>query len=397
MSHPDSSTDVSTEVSTETGTKARPDAVPDTEDFLSIFLNDIPLIDTRAPVEFEAGAFPSSVSLPLMTNEERTEVGTCYKQQGQQAAIELGHKLVCGEVKEQRVAAWVDFARRNPEGYLYCWRGGLRSQICQQWMAEAGSDYPRINGGYKAMRRFLIDQFERICTKQPVLLLGGRTGCNKTALIHEMPQAVDLEGLANHLGSSFGRRPGGQPTQLSFENALAVSLLKAERQVALTDQPILLEDEGRMVGRCAVPPMLLQAMTRSPIVVLEVPLEERIEHTHRNYILIKLDEWQQKLGDVAGFDAFAEDLTQSLFRVRKRLGGVRHREIGDLLEQALGAHRDGDTEQHRSWIERLLVDYYDPMYDYQLSSRTDLIVFRGDRAAVREYLASHQTSPSNHH
>jgi len=377
----------------DTSVTVRPDALPDTDDFLSIFLNDIPMIDTRAPVEFEAGAFPSSVSLPLMTNEERAQVGTCYKQRGQQAAIELGHQLVCGDVKEQRVAAWVDFARRHPQGYLYCWRGGLRSQICQQWIAEAGCDYPRIGGGYKAMRRFLIDEFERICAAQPFLLLGGRTGCNKTALIEELPQATDLEGLANHLGSSFGRRPGGQPTQLSFENALAISLLKTEQRMAPTGQPILLEDEGRMVGQCAVPPLLQQAMARSSIVVLEVPLEERIEHTHRNYILNKLDEWQQQLGEAEGFEAFVEDLTQSLYRVRKRLGGVRYREIGEMLEDALAAHRRGDPEQHHGWIERLLVDYYDPMYDYQLSSRTDSIVFRGDQAAVRGYL----TSTEHHH
>ncbi|WP_461481673.1 tRNA 2-selenouridine(34) synthase MnmH [Porticoccus sp.] len=376
---------------------SRPDAQPDSGEFLSIFLNDIPLIDTRAPIEFDKGAFPTSVSLPLMTNEERAQVGTCYKQRGQQAAIELGHQLVCGEIKEQRVAAWVDFARRHPQGYLYCWRGGLRSQTCQQWLAEAGCDYPRIGGGYKAMRRFLIDEFERICAAQPFLLLGGRTGCNKTALIEESPRAADLEGLANHLGSSFGRRPGGQPTQLSFENALAISLLKAEQQMAPADQPILLEDEGRMVGHCAVPPPLQQAMARSRIVVLEVPLDERIEHTYRNYILNKLEEWRQQLGEIAAFDAFAEDLTQSLYRVRKRLGGVRYREIGELLEQALTAHRAGDPELHRGWIEPLLVDYYDPMYDYQLSSRTDLIVFRGDRAVVRDYLSTDQNSTANHH
>ncbi|MGJ8686814.1 MAG: tRNA 2-selenouridine(34) synthase MnmH [Spongiibacteraceae bacterium] len=373
---------------TSSGSDDRADAQPSGEDFRRIFLNDIPLIDTRAPIEFAKGAFPSSVSLPLMTNEERAEVGTCYKQQGQQAAIELGHKLVCGEIKARRVESWVDFASRNPQGYLYCWRGGLRSQTCQQWMAGADCDYPRVDGGYKAMRRFLIDEFERICQQQPIQLLGGRTGCNKTALIEELPQAADLEGLANHLGSSFGRRPGGQPTQLSFENALAISLLKVERHAVANGQPILLEDEGRMVGRCAVPPQLLQTMTASPLVVLEVPLQERVEHSHRNYILNKLAEWQRQLGDSDAFDTFAEDLNQSLYRVRKRLGGVRYREIGELLAQALTAHRNGDPEQHRGWIERLLVDYYDPMYDYQLSSRSDSIVFRGDRAAVRDYLGN---------
>ena len=354
--------------------------------FRSIFLNDIPLIDTRAPVEFEKGAFPCSVSLPLMTNDERAKVGVCYKQQGQQVAIELGHSLVSGGVKAERVAAWVDFARRNPQGYLYCWRGGLRSQICEQWMAEAGCDYPRVDGGYKAMRRFLIDEFERICGQYPILLLGGRTGCNKTALIEESGRAADLEGLANHLGSSFGRRPGGQPSQLNFENALAISVLKVEHQASQVGRPILFKDEGRMLGRCALPPALMAAMKRSSIVVLEVSLEERVEHSHRNYILNKLTEWQRQLGEAHAFDAFAEDLSQSLYRVRKRLGGVVYREISDLLEQALKAHREGDPEQHRGWIERLLVDYYDPMYDYQLSSRSDLIVFRGDRAAVRDWL-----------
>ncbi len=364
--------------------KVRPDATPDGEDFRSIFLNDIPLIDTRAPVEFEKGAFPTSVSLPLMTNEERAQVGTCYKRQGQEAAIALGHKLVCGEVKAQRVAAWVDFARHHPEGYLYCWRGGLRSQICQQWIADTGCHYPRIGGGYKAMRRFLIDEFERICAEHPLVLLGGRTGCNKTALIEASPRAVDLEALANHRGSSFGRRPQGQPSQLNFENALAVGLLKAEHQAA--HRAIILEDEGRIVGRCALPPPLQNAMKHCPIVVLEVSLEERVAHSHRNYILNKLEEWQYQLGESEGFDAFSEDLAQSLYRVRKRLGGERYKRINTQLCQALDAHRRGDPEQHRGWIEQLLVDYYDPMYDYQLSLRAERIAFRGDRAAVQEHL-----------
>ncbi|MEJ2443874.1 MAG: tRNA 2-selenouridine(34) synthase MnmH [Exilibacterium sp.] len=367
---------------------SRPDAQPDTQHFLSIFLHDIPLIDTRSPVEFEKGAFPTSVSLPLMTNEERARVGTCYKHHGQDAAIELGHQLVSGPIKERRVAAWVDFARRHPHGYLYCWRGGLRSRTCQQWMREAGCDYPRIGGGYKAMRRFLIDEFERICSRQPLLILGGLTGCNKTALIEELPQAVDLEALANHLGSSFGRRPGGQPTQLSFENGLAVAMLKAEQQALRTARPILLEDEGRLVGRRTIPPMLLRAMGRSPLVLLEVPLTERVEHSYRNYILNKLGQWQQQLGLEAGFETFAEDLTQSLCRVRKRLGGVRYHQINDLLDQALAAHRQGNPDLHRAWIQQLLVNYYDPMYDYQLSKRQELIVFRGDRAAVRDYIVA---------
>ncbi len=62
----------------------------DTCNYRELFLNDTPMIDLRAPIEFSQGAFPSAVSLPLMTDEERTLVGTCYKEQGQQKAIILG-------------------------------------------------------------------------------------------------------------------------------------------------------------------------------------------------------------------------------------------------------------------------------------------------------------------
>ncbi|MBU2099360.1 MAG: tRNA 2-selenouridine(34) synthase MnmH, partial [Gammaproteobacteria bacterium] len=190
----------------------------DTDDFLNLFLNDAPLIDSRAPVEFARGAFPSAVNLPLMTDDERERVGTCYKEQGQHAAIGLGHQLVNGAIKAQRVNAWVNFAEHNPKGYLYCFRGGLRSQICQQWMRDAGCDYPRVIGGYKAMRRFLLEQLDRLCQTQPMLILAGHTGAAKTELLQKMPGAVDLEAIANHRGSAFGKKPDGQPSQIDFEN-----------------------------------------------------------------------------------------------------------------------------------------------------------------------------------
>lgn len=362
---------------------------PDAREFLDIFLNDVPMIDTRAPVEFEKGAFPTSVSLPLMTNDERALVGTCYKQQGQDKAITLGHELVSGDIKAQRVNAWLGFAEQHPQGYLYCWRGGLRSQICQQWMRDAGCYYPRITGGYKAMRTWILEQFERQCRELPMVTLAGKTGCDKTGLLLQLPNQVDLEGLANHLGSAFGKRPAGQPTQLNFENALAVAMLKAEHTDAIqSGLPLVLEDESILIGRCSLPLPLRNAMDQAPLVVLEASIEERVEHTYRNYILRKLSEWHSAVGEETAFDRFAEDLTDSLHRVRRRLGGVRYKELDKDLIQALEAHKNGEPDAHRGWISALLTDYYDPMYEYQLSKREDRIVFRGDRAEVREFLST---------
>jgi len=367
------------------------DRTPDTDDYLSLFLQNRPMIDTRAPVEFAQGAFPNAVNLPLMSDEERARVGTCYKEQGQEAAIDLGHRLVSGKVKEQRVQAWLEFARAHPEGYLYCFRGGLRSQICQRWLSEAGCDYPRITGGYKAMRRFLLGQLESLSARQPMVLLTGGTGAAKTEFLRQLPQAVDLEGQANHLGSAFGRRPGGQPAQIDFENAVTIDLLRCHH--AAPEVPVVLEDESHLIGRCLIPLPLQAAMARAPLLVLDVALEDRVEHTHTNYILRKLADWQQHLGEALGLEAFEEDLRASLARIRKRLGGARYQELSRLLDAALLAHRRGDTAKHRDWIRPLLQDYYDPMYQYQLAQKAERVLFQGPPEQVMAFLHERGAGP----
>jgi tRNA 2-selenouridine synthase len=62
-------------------------------DFRRILIEQIPIIDVRAPVEFVLGSVPGSVNLPLLQNEERHQVGTTYKQKGQAAAVALGHEF----------------------------------------------------------------------------------------------------------------------------------------------------------------------------------------------------------------------------------------------------------------------------------------------------------------
>jgi len=361
-------------------------ARPDADDLEALFLTDVPLMDTRAPVEFARGAFPTAVNRPLMNDDERSQVGSCYKQQGQSAAIALGHQLVSGDIRQQRIEAWLQFARANPEGYLYCFRGGMRSAICQQWLAQAGCHYPRVSGGYKAMRRFLIDTTEQFCHQSSLLVLAGHTGAAKTEVLQQVEISVDLEALANHRGSAFGKRPDGQPAQIDFENALAIALLRKTRQWPGRD--VVLEDESRLIGRCSLPPQLRQVMQTAPLVVLESDLDARVSHSFENYILNKLHEWQKHLGEEAGFGAFADDLRDSMFRVRKRLGGERYEQLRQQLEQALSAHEKGDPEPHRAWITGLLRDYYDPMYEYQLAGRLERIVFRGDRDSVLAFLAS---------
>ncbi len=326
-----------------------------------------PFIDLRAPGEFAIGTVPGAVNLPLLTDDERHQIGLTYRTGGQAAAIELGERLVSGPVREARIRGWIEFARQHPGTWLYCWRGGLRSEIVQGWLGERGLDLPRVPGGFKALRHCALQALESAPGSTPWLLLGGRTGTGKTAVLTRVPGHIDLEGLANHRGSAFGGHPEGQPSPVTFENALAVAWLNHDARV------LLLEDESRTIGRLALPPAWYDAMQRAPLVILEAELHDRIRHITREYV------WEPlALGMAAA--TLERRLTDALNRIRRRLGGQRHTEIAALLSRGFV---DGE---HGPWIERLLGWYYDPMYDYQLDAKLERVVFRGDREAVSRFL-----------
>jgi tRNA 2-selenouridine synthase len=360
---------------------------PDTADYLFLFLNDIPLMDVRAPVEFAKGSFPLAINAPLMNDEERHQVGICYKEKGQDRAIELGHQLVSGEIKIHRINAWRNFVAQHPQGYLFCFRGGLRSRLTQQWLRDAGIDYPLITGGYKALRRFLIDSLEQLTASSEFRILSGRTGTGKTRILRQLPNPIDLEGLANHRGSSFGRQVTPQPSQIDFENRLAVAVLKSHH---LTGGPVYLEDESRLIGCSALPESLRKRMAVAPLLVLEQPLEERIRIIREDYVENMVADYKNRDGEEAGWINFREYLLSAMDRIRKRLGGERHLQIRTLMEDALNQQeKTGRVQGHHAWIQLLLENYYDPMYDYQLSRKQGKILVRGGPASITDWARQH--------
>lgn len=365
------------------------DARADTDDFRRLFLDDVPLLDVRAPIEFTQGAFPLARNLPLMNDEERHQVGIRYKQAGQDSAIKLGQQLVQGQTKAERVERWLDFARENPQGYLYCFRGGLRSRTVQQWIAEAGIHYPLVVGGYKALRRFLISTLEEEVQRQPIVLISGPTGSGKTRLLSTLSKFIDLEGLARHRGSSFGQTLSPQPSQIDFENALAIDLLKTADQAG----PRYLEDESRMVGCCALPLSLREKMAVAPMLVLERPLAERIQIILEDYVIDMSAGFRQRDGEEKGFENFAGYLRDALARLRRRLGGERQQRLDAIMCEALQAQKaSGDLEGHRCWIGEMLTSYYDPMYEYQLSKRAGQILFRGSFNELQDWVEKNRSA-----
>ncbi|OQX12666.1 MAG: tRNA 2-selenouridine(34) synthase MnmH [Thiothrix lacustris] len=361
--------------------------LPLIDDLHSLFLFEKPLLDVRAPVEFLEGAFPNAVNHPLMDDADREAIGTCYKQQGQEAAIALGMQRVSGDIKDARVAAWAAFARAHPDGVLYCFRGGLRSRIAQQLLYEyTGIEYPRVDGGYKRMRQFLLHQLDSLPNQLQPIILSGRTGSGKTRFLQSITQMIDLEGLANHRGSAFGSQAHRQPTQIQFENTLSIALL---RKVSQGQTALVFEDESRSIGSIHLPETFFKQLSEAPVILMQVPDEERVEISYQEYVLDNLHAFVtlHKGDEVAGFTAFSAYLLGSLDKIQRRLGGVRYQQIRQTLQAAL-AHQEktGKTEAHYDVVRLILLDYYDPMYDYQISKKQERLVFTGSPAEVREYL-----------
>jgi tRNA 2-selenouridine synthase len=361
---------------------------PDTHDYQRLFLEDIPLLDVRAAIEFEQGAFPLSQNIPLLDNQQRAAIGTRYKQAGQEAAIALGLKLATPEIRAQRMADWTRFVTAHPTGYLYCFRGGLRSRTTQAWLKEQGMDYPFIKGGYKALRGFLIKELERSVQDIPFFILGGLTGSGKTRLLQKTVHQIDLEGLARHRGSTFGTQVNHlQPTPINWENALSVACLKYRHHYPHSG--LLIEDESRKIGQMTLPLGFYQKMKASPILFLECDIKQRIAMIRSDYVETAWPLYQQRFQATAEA-AFSEFVLTRLERLKKRLGGLRHKQIETAYKEALRhLFTTGESDAFDQGIRMLLASYYDPMYRYQLEKKQDQIVFSGTEPEILQWVNTH--------
>lgn len=326
-----------------------------------LFLNKTPLIDVRAPIEFQDGAIPHSINLPIMNNEERGQVGTCYKQSGQAAAIELGHQLVRGEIKEARVKDWQDYIQNYPEAEIFCFRGGLRSQISCLWLKEAGIIKTPLPGGYKRLRQFFLSLLNDAPLPK-MIRLGGLTGSGKTLLLEKVPHHLDLEDLANHRGSAFGPR-GYQPPQITFENKLALELLKLE------GKKVLVEDESATIGQLTVPQRFFSSLRESPLIILETGHEERLQNIFNEYVKPSSPEF----------------FLTGLSKIQKRLGGAKYKFLSDEISKAFEAPME--LSFHEAWISILLKEYYDPLYQKGIRYNQEKILFQGNQTEVLSFLA----------
>lgn len=331
------------------------------------------LIDVRSELEFERAHVPGFINAPILRQSERHAVGIAYKQHGPEAALQIGIELV-GPWQSERLAAWRQAIADSPagEGVVMCWRGGMRSQYACAWLAAElpPAGIHQVQGGYKVLRQALLRE---IATCPPLVVVTGLTGTGKTELLRSLPQGVlDLEAAALHRGSAFGSLPdSGQPQQATFENAVALQILR-QRQ---GDAVLLAEDESRMIGRIQVPDPILSHLQTAPVIELVDTLAARCARLHAEYIAAPLQRG-------ISLDTLHLQASAGLASLRRRLGGA-YAEISAALDAAFRA--GPESELHHEWIGALLSQYYDKRYQHTAGRHPRQVLMRGDLAACRAW------------
>lgn len=312
------------------------------------YLNDfgsLPVVDVRSPAEYEKGHIPNAVNIPIFSDEERAVVGTTYKQESRERAIEIGMKFV-----QPKLQSFIDDTLRvapDKTVVVHCWRGGMRSQSFAQHLVDNGFEQVYvIVKGYKAFRNRVLDGFNG---DAQLVVIGGYTGSAKTELIKHIKntsdhQVIDLERLANHRGSAFGGiDQGPQPTSEQFENNLFCEWKDLD-----LSQPILIEDESRAIGSNVIPPALFENMRKCRLYFLDIPREERARHLVKDY---------------GGGNK--EALKGSITRISSRLGGLNTRQAFQHLEQ-------GEMYE----VAKIMLLYYDKYYSNGVAKRDPKMVTR---------------------
>ena len=294
------------------------------------------IIDARTPSEFAEDHVPGAISAPVLYDAERAEVGTLYKQVSAFEAKKLGGALVARNVARHIENHW----KEKPKSWrplVYCWRGGKRSGAMAHILREIGWDAQTLPGGYRAYRRWVVQELETKPLDFQYRVVHGPTGSGKSRLLAALGEAggqvLDLEALAAHRGSVLGGLPDRpQPSQKMFESRLLQQLSLLDRT-----RPVYVEGESKKIGQLQVPEALIARMRASPCVRVETDSETRVT--------LLLQEYEFFLTN-----------RQDLYRQLDCLVSLHGR------EKVAAWKALAERGAWREFVARLLVEHYDPAY-----------------------------------
>jgi len=299
--------------------------------------------DARSPAEHARDRIVGSISTPVLDDEQHARVGTLYAQEGAYVAQRLGAGLVSGNLARILGSDAFMGLGKGSKVLVYCWRGGERSLSLAHTLSRIGHEVHVVKGGYKAYRRRVMREMERL-GRFEYRLVSGPTGCGKGRVLEALrargAQTVDLESLAEHRGSALGDMGEdgfmAQPSPKLWESRLLDATAGLDE-----GRPVYVEAESRLIGKRQVPGAMWAQMTRPGVKCVEVssPLGARVAYTRREYAYF------EKPANAGG-------LKDRLSRLKATRGA----------EAVARWHAQIDEENWDAFVEDILVNHYDPGY-----------------------------------
>ncbi|MDP3699177.1 MAG: tRNA 2-selenouridine(34) synthase MnmH [Nanoarchaeota archaeon] len=304
------------------------------------------LLDARTPQEYAEDHILGAINVPLLDDQERHEIGIIYKQYSREKAIERGMELFPAKIPSIYNAVK---DHRNKIIIVYCARGGMRSGIIASLLESIGFKVLQVEGGYKSFRQYITDQLHNFKLKPKIICLYGLTCTGKTKLLEQLPNALNLEELAQHRGSLYGGVGLKPNAQKRFENLLLQRLRELNHL-----QHIFVEGESRRIGKVEIPSFLFKAMKHGMNVVVKRDFELRAAAGVEEYFSSL-----EKIREI-------KEITPQL---REIISNKRKQEIITLIEN--GNYQDA--------TRILLKEYYDVLYAHTLKNvRFDFEVDNND-------------------
>ena len=298
-----------------------------------IYNQNYTFVDVRSPKEFEEDHIPGAVNIPLFSNEERSIVGTIYKKESKDLAIEKGL-----EIMSDKLPAMIkEYKKIEGKICIYCWRGGMRSGSITALLKSLKFDVIKLKDGYKDYRRFVREELDKINIPKFIVIYG-LTGSGKTDLLKQVPNSLDLEGLAEHRGSIFGDINLEPNSQKRFESLLLKRLLELQ-----DEKVIYVEGESRRIGRILIHPRVWEHMQKAEKYKLICQDDKRVERIYKEYC----------------HNIDKELFKTKILQIQKFLGKTKAEELIQLLEE----------NKIKKVIEIILLEYYDKLYAHTIENK----------------------------
>lgn len=311
--------------------------------------SDILLIDARSEKEFEETAIPNALNFPVLSNNERHNVGLIYKNYSQTSALWLA--IQYAEPKYEHLKTFLE-ANNAPEKniFIYCWRGGGRSRYLAKMVSDLGYKTGYLKGGIRSYRQKVNKYFSLEKFSDCLLELSGLTGCGKTELLRSVTgilPVIDLELSARHFSSLLGHIPfeirnfSPVSNQSAFENSV-YSQIFFNRTENESETTFIIESESRKIGPFRMPEIIFDRLQNSDTITISCSIETRIKRIVRDYFG----------NDLEGINPMIKIMNDKENFFRQQLSNKIFDELISLLQKS----------RVSEFCEIMIRDYYDKKY-----------------------------------